>query len=75
MSYLVKNRGDNKRRVVNNNRVIRRDKMSYYKKLATIDVLLETVIDAVRDNCVPDDVFTENELSEWALDNGYTKED
>ncbi len=37
--------------------------------------LLEDVIDWIKDNLNPEDVFEENVLSVWAEDNGYILEE
>lgn len=33
-----------------------------------------SVVDAIKSNFDPDDVFTEDQLNDWAVSNGYTKE-
>ena len=38
-----------------------------------IPIRLEEVIEAIRDKCNPEDVFNENELGQWALENGYVE--
>lgn len=36
--------------------------------------LLDDALEWIRDNMKPDQVFGDNELGEWANDNGYVKE-
>jgi len=36
---------------------------------------LDIAIEFIRDECNPDDVFTDEQLSSWAESNGYKKED
>jgi len=33
------------------------------------------IIEWVEDNCEPSDVFSDDRLGAWALDNGFTKEE
>ncbi len=35
--------------------------------------LLDKVVEYIRDNLRPEDVFDDDELSEWAVDSGYVK--
>jgi hypothetical protein len=39
------------------------------------DEVSDLVIDYLKDNVDPDDVFTDEQLAAWAEANGYTKED
>ena len=39
------------------------------------DDLLDTSIEWIQNNLDPDDVFNEAQLQDWALSNGYKKED
>jgi len=35
---------------------------------------LELILEYIGENFVPEDVFSEKQLSQWAEDNGYVKE-
>jgi hypothetical protein len=37
------------------------------------DDLLDKVVEYVKDNFHPDDIFDESDLEEWARDNGFVK--
>jgi hypothetical protein len=37
------------------------------------DDLLDKVVEYVKDNLHPDDVFDDSDLEEWAKDNGFVK--
>lgn len=40
-----------------------------------LDVIEEEVLEWVQDRFRPDDIFKEKELSDWAEENGFTKDD
>lgn len=37
--------------------------------------LLDRVVEYINDNLRPEDIFSDEELGEWATDNGYVKEE
>jgi len=46
-----------------------------FRDLIMPETALEHCIDWIQENLEPDEVFSEEELAKWALDNGYTKPD
>lgn len=38
------------------------------------DDLLDRAVEYIKDNIRPEDIFSEEELGEWAEDNGFVKE-
>lgn len=40
-----------------------------------IEDIQYSILEAVRDNCDPSDVFSKDQLAEWAEDAGYVKVD
>ena len=44
-------------------------------KTISIRDILDDLLVNIGDNCQPDDVFNEQQLNDWAEQNGYTKEE
>jgi hypothetical protein len=42
---------------------------------SALDADYTWIIEWVEDNCEPEDVFDDDKLGAWALDNGFTKEE
>lgn len=49
------------------------DTISYSTTKTQDGIISAKIIDMVGENCAPDDVFTDDQLSDWALANGFQK--
>jgi hypothetical protein len=45
-----------------------------FLKEATPEDALDVAVDWIKENLAPDDVFSDEQLEEWAEDNGYVLE-
>lgn len=52
-----------------------KNKLKALQNTLLSDDMLESVLDWVRDNYTPDEVFDEDVLMEWAEENGYVLEE
>lgn len=50
-----------------------RDFTQHFVETSTID--FGDVVEYVAEKCMPEDVFDEETLERWALDNGFTREE
>lgn len=39
------------------------------------DRIVDAVVSEIRDRMKPEDVFDEKQLEQWAIDNGFTKDE
>lgn len=44
-------------------------------KALLVDAIISECIDFIRDNLEPEEVFSDDELADWALSNGFVREE